>query len=145
MDPGKKDDIGIGTKGLLGKSQTVPDMVGHFLDLWFLVIMRQDQGIFLFFELKYFSMKVHGSKVWSWELQKGLGTPSFPKPSMVLPTTHKHGSLSKLRDCPWAYHDIGQGSPISTQRFRTGWGKVPDGPKSLGPAVPNASRPRRVP
>ena len=51
VNTGEDDDVGIGLGGLLAQAQAVADVIGDVLDLRFLVIMRQDDGVLLFLEL----------------------------------------------------------------------------------------------
>lgn len=46
MDPGKDDQIGVGFGRLARQSQRVADVIGQVLDDRFLVVVRQDDGVF---------------------------------------------------------------------------------------------------
>ena len=50
MHTRKNDDIGIGLAGLLCQSEAVANIIGHILDIGFLVIVCQDHCILLLFQ-----------------------------------------------------------------------------------------------
>ncbi len=47
---GKHNDIGIGLSSFLGKAQAIADIIGHILNIRLLVIVRQQNRIFFFFQ-----------------------------------------------------------------------------------------------
>lgn len=50
VDPAKKDDIRLGLLGLVGEAEGIAHVVRDFLDVGGLVVVREDDGVFLFFE-----------------------------------------------------------------------------------------------
>ena len=60
----EQDDVGIGGGRLPREGQTVAHKVGHFLHLGTGIIVREDDGVFLLFQL------VDAFFHWGWNNQK---------------------------------------------------------------------------
>ena len=54
MDAAKEDDVGVGLRGLIAQAQRVADEIRDVLDLGHLVIVREDDGVALPFQLRDF-------------------------------------------------------------------------------------------
>ena len=57
VDAAEEDDVGLGGLGLVGEAEGVADVIGHFLDFAVLIIMGEDDGVFLFLEGEDFLLK----------------------------------------------------------------------------------------
>ena len=60
MDTAEDDHIGIGLSSTLAQSQGIANMVGEILDLFDLVVMREDNGIPLLLESKDLGYQISG-------------------------------------------------------------------------------------